>query len=228
MLSNDQSKDAGEFWKDIVMDDGIYVVDSQQRILFWSKSAQQVLGHRPEEVIGRLCYEVIGGRDARNFQFCRRNCPTIVNARRGRSTPNYDVLCPSARGEAKWLNISTVVLKNKGNPLKVLQMFRDVSHRRHIEESAQRVASKLRQVIEEEINPRVPPEDHLSTPLPKLSPREIETLRLLAHGLSTKEIAASLKVKPLTARNHVSRLLLKLGAENRLQAVLFASGRHLI
>lgn len=228
MSDNGQPKDIEEFWTDAASDDGIYVVDSQQRLLFWSETAQQILGHDPREVIGRLCYEVVGGRDARNFQFCRRNCPTIVNARRGRTTPNYDVLCPAAGGEHKWLNISTVILRNKGYPLRVLHVFRDVSHRRRIEESAHRVATKLRQVVEEEINPDVQPEEQGIPPLPKLSSREKETLRLLAHGLSTKEIAASLNVKPLTARNHVSRLLLKLGAENRLQAVLFASRRHLI
>lgn len=227
-MASDKVKDSADFWMDMVSDDGIYVVDPQQRILYWSKSAQQILGHDAENVIGRLCYEVIGGRDAKNFQFCRRNCPTIVNARRGRSTANYDVLCPSARGGHKWLNISTVMLKNKGYPLRVLHLIRDVSHRRHIEESAQRVATKLRQLIEEETNPGVQEEEPGFPPLPKLSPREKETLRLLAHGLSTKEIAGSLNVKPLTARNHVSRLLLKLGAESRLQAVLFASRHHLL
>ncbi len=226
--STDKIDDIGGLWRDIVSHDGIYAVDSQQRIIFWSKSAQQIVGHRPEEVIGKLCYEVIGGRDARNFQACRRNCPTIVNARRGRSTSNYDALYPTPSGEPKWLNISTAVLGKKGHPLKVLHMFRDVSQRRHIEESAERVSTKLRQVISEETNPSVNPEEPGSQPLLKLSPRELETLRLLACGQSTKEIAADLGVNPLTARNHVSRLLLKLGAENRLQAILIASGRHLI
>ena len=224
----DKTNDKAGLWKDIVSDDGIYVVDTQQRLLFWSKSAQQILGHSPESVIGRLCYEVIGGRDARNYQFCRRNCPTIVNARRGRSVPNYDILCPSTGGELKWINISAAVLKYKDYPLQVMHMFRDVSHRRHIEEYAQRVATKLRQVIEEEISSSVLQEEPGSLPVPKLSSREHETLRLLACGFSTKEIAASLKVQPLTARNHVSRLLLKLGTENRLKAVLFASRHHLI
>lgn len=228
MSYSDQTKDTEEVWMDMVSDDGIFVVDSQQRILHWSKSAQQILGHHPEEMIGRLCYEVIGGRDAQNFQFCRRNCPTIVNARRGRSTPNYDVLCPSTSGKNKWLNISTVILRNKGYPIRVLHMIRDVSNRRHIEESAQRVATRLRQVIEEETNSGVQQEEPGIPPLPKLSPREKETLRLLVHGLSTKDIAASLNVKPITARNHVSRLLLKLGAESRLRAVLLASRYHLI
>lgn len=228
MLSADTPNEVAAFWGDVITDDGIYVVDSQQRILFWSESAQRILGYRSEDVTGRLCYEIVGGRDSRNYQFCRRNCPIIVNARRGRLTPNYDVLCPTASGDLKWLNISTAVVKSKGHPLQVLHLFRDVSHRREVEESARRVATKVRQVLEEEANPSACQSDPGTPPLPKLSPREIETLRLLAHGMSTKQIASSLGVKPITARNHVSRLLLKLGTETRLQAVLFASHHRLI
>lgn len=217
-----------DLWKAIASDDGICVVDSQQRFVFWSEGAQQILGYSSEEVIGRLCYEVIGGRDAGNRQFCRRNCPTIVNARRGRTTPNYDALCQAAGHESKWINVSTAILRDKDYPVRVMHIFRDVSRRRQIEESAHRVAVKLRQVINEELSPAVMQEEPGSPSLPQLSHREIETLRLLACGLSTKEVAASLGVKPITARNHVSHLLLKLGAENRLQAVLFASRHHLI
>jgi DNA-binding NarL/FixJ family response regulator len=64
--------------------------------------------------------------------------------------------------------------------------------------------------------------------MPRLSKRELEVLRLLAAGLSTQEIAETLTIRPLTARNHVSRLLTKLGVENRLQAVVYASRHRII
>ena len=53
-------------------------------------------------------------------------------------------------------------------------------------------------------------------------------LRLLAAGVSTQQIAETLDVRPVTARNHISRLLTKLGVENRLQAVVYASRHRLI
>ncbi len=215
-------------WGDLVVDDGICVVDLRQNIVFWSRSAQRILGYGPEEVTGRLCYEIVGGRDSRNYHFCRRNCPIVVNARRGRPTPNYDVLCPTSGADPLWLNVSTAVVKNKGRAAYVLHMFRDVSHRRHIEEFAQRVAGTLRQVLKDEPGHPIWQGEPSPPPLPKLSPRETETLRLLACGMSTRQIADSLGITPLTARNHVGRLLLKLGAETRLQAVLFASQHHLI
>jgi DNA-binding NarL/FixJ family response regulator len=51
-----------------------------------------------------------------------------------------------------------------------------------------------------------------------LSPREKEVLILIAEGFTNKEIAAKLIVSPFTARNHVIRILEKLGLSNRAEA----------
>ena len=48
-----------------------------------------------------------------------------------------------------------------------------------------------------------------------LTPREIEVARLVAQGLSNEELAERLQVSFFTARNHVERLLSKLGAGSR-------------
>ena len=52
-----------------------------------------------------------------------------------------------------------------------------------------------------------------------LTPRETEVLRLLATGLSNKEIAARLKLSEHTAKFHVASILGKLGASSRAEAV---------
>lgn len=53
----------------------------------------------------------------------------------------------------------------------------------------------------------------------ELSDREIEVLRLIAAGLSNKEIAEKLVIAEGTAKNHVSNILSKLEARDRAQAV---------
>jgi len=58
-----------------------------------------------------------------------------------------------------------------------------------------------------------------------LTPRQLETLALLADGRSTNEIAEALTISLETARNHIRRLLRALGAHSRLEAV--ARGREL-
>lgn len=68
------------------------------------------------------------------------------------------------------------------------------------------------------IRPPVAPADESA----QLTPRELEVLRLLARGMSNVEIAEAVFVTRETAKTYVSRILLKLGVRDRVQAVVYA------
>ncbi|MCB0168224.1 MAG: response regulator transcription factor [Anaerolineae bacterium] len=55
-----------------------------------------------------------------------------------------------------------------------------------------------------------------------LTEREIEVLRLVAHGLDNRQVAEQLVIAEVTVRSHVSHILDKLHLANRVQATLYA------
>jgi HD-GYP domain-containing protein (c-di-GMP phosphodiesterase class II) len=61
-----------------------------------------------------------------------------------------------------------------------------------------------------------------------LTAREVEVLRLLARGLSNKEIAKQLVISPKTAGNHIEHIYTKIDASSRARASLFAMQHGLL
>jgi DNA-binding NarL/FixJ family response regulator len=62
----------------------------------------------------------------------------------------------------------------------------------------------------------------------RLTPRELEVLRLIAQGKSNKAIADDLVVSEKTVKTHVSNVLAKLHLQDRTQAALYAVRQHLV
>ena len=74
-------------------------------------------------------------------------------------------------------------------------------------------------------------QSRVTAPPPRLdllTDREREVLVLVAEGLSNDEIAARLVISPATAKTHVSRTMIKLGARDRAQLVVYAYEAGLI
>jgi NarL family two-component system response regulator YdfI len=61
-----------------------------------------------------------------------------------------------------------------------------------------------------------------------LTEREIEVLRLVAQGLSSKLIARQLSITPGTVNYHLATVFNKLGVDTRAQAVAVATQRGLL
>ena len=61
-----------------------------------------------------------------------------------------------------------------------------------------------------------------------LSDREVEVLRLVAGGLSNRQIAATLVFSPRTAERHVQHVYTKIGVSIRAAAAMFAMRHGLV
>lgn len=75
------------------------------------------------------------------------------------------------------------------------------------------------EALRAEVGPGAP---GVAVPGGRLTPRELDVLRLLARGLSNKDVAAELVVAEKTVKTHVSSILAKLHVSDRTQAALYA------
>lgn len=91
---------------------------------------------------------------------------------------------------------------------------------------ARKVLGEFQRLATEETTRRPPPTEDLATE--PLTPREEEVLDLLVEGLSNREIAGRLHLTEGTVRNYVSRIIGKLQANDRTQAVVAALRRGLV
>jgi DNA-binding NarL/FixJ family response regulator len=88
--------------------------------------------------------------------------------------------------------------------------------------------SVTRRLVESFVGRAGGPPVALPTGLADLTPRELEVLRLLARGLSNREIADTLVLSEHTAKTHVAHILAKLELRDRVQAVILAYETELV
>ena len=204
--------------------DGVYAVDDEQRIVYWSRAAEVLSGRSAADVCGRRCFDVMLGDDAEGNTFCRSNCPTISAARRGRAVPSYDISAQTGDGRRAWFNVSIVVLPGRrSRDLRAIHMFRDVTARRRAEAFAEGPHTALGERVIDQADPSPAlPAGGPCAAVVRLTTRELEILRLLGQGLGTTAIASRLRLSKATVRNHIDRLRSKLGAHSRIEALVRA------
>ena len=195
--------------------DGAFVIAGDGKIVLWNRSAEKILGYTAREALGRPCCELFVGRDDRGNRLCYRGCHVMTLVKLGDPIQNFDMQTRSKAGRPLWLNVSIIVTPNgSGGPL-TIHLFRDVT-----------AIKELLNVVSERFSaPSIPVEP---TNNGDLTRRELEVLKLVAAGESTKVMADRLHVSPATVRNHVQNIMGKLGVHSRLQAVAYATNHRLL
>jgi PAS domain S-box-containing protein len=208
--------------------DGVLAVDGRQTIVLWNKAASGLLGHRPEDVLGECCYEVLRGRDAEGCVVCRCECDAISCAKARGLPPRTKIVVPNRRGDQVWLDVSTVVVPSNHRDLMVLiHLFREVTRQHELQRIVRQFADEL-SGLPPRSDPHLGRHDSGRRTRAGLTRREREVLNQLMTGASTRLIALRLAVSERTARNHVNNLLLKLGVHSRLEAVTFSIRNGLV
>jgi PAS domain S-box-containing protein len=211
--------DALDVRLDLETADGAFVVDQEGRIQAWNEAAEKITGRTAREVLGKACCDVFRGRDASGNLMCYQGCQIQTMAQRGEPASSYDLRTLHASGRELWLNVSTILVRDEEGALKAAaHLFRDVTARRELELHLQRTLSERSGA----------PQSSTGKPVPALTVREHEILRLMAAGLPTHTIAQRLTISRATVRNHTQSILNKLGVHTKLAAVALAYTRGLV
>ncbi|RME49818.1 MAG: PAS domain-containing protein [Caldilineae bacterium] len=209
--------------------DGAFVIDENQRIVYWNRAAQQLLGFRAEEVVGQACYKIFGGRDERGRLICRYHCQVATTALDGRGVTSYDTCIRTKANTLLWVNMSILTYRaGQGDAQNlIVHLFRDATRKVQQQHFAGQVLNALEQLQQPVVPPLIagsPPDGRERS----LTGRERQVLTLLAQGFSTEDIAQTLSISLSTTRNHIQNILHKLNVHSRLEAVAYAFEHGLV
>ena len=205
-------------------DEGVYAVDSEQKIILWNGRAQEILGYSSKEVLGRYCYDLIAGTDDKGNVQCENNCAVMQIASSLGRVPSCYCVVKKKDGKSIWLHITHLVIPSRDKDLEaVVHIFRDVSEYMEAKELVQRLQAYLSRDPAFTAAPTTAQSIPARKPAVSLTNRERQVLRLLAHGMTASTIAKELVISLATARNHIQNILNKLGVHSALEAVAYAS-----
>lgn len=209
---------------DVIFDtaEGVLAVDREQKIVLWNEGAERLLGFKAGEVLGRYCYDVIGGRDGSGRIVCQESCRDTIAMRRQDPIQSHDLLVRSKGGQEIWVSVSTIRVPSRWSDLCVLvHLFRDVTRQKEMERFVEQLRSNVASLsVSWGVGQATSSPAFL--PVQAMTSREQEVLRLLASGTSTQAIATKLGISPATARNHINKILIKLEVHSRLDAMALA------
>jgi PAS domain S-box-containing protein len=194
--------------------DGAFAIGPAGSVVLWNRAAERILGWSAREVLGRPCCEVLVGSDVNGNRLCYQGCHVMSLVEQGEAVQHFEMQTRAKTGKSVWLDISLLEAPaaNGGRSMTV-HLFRDVT-----------ATKALLDLVGKRVGPLATSN---SDEAPLLTKRELEILQLMASGANTKVLAERLHVSRATIRNHAQNIFAKLGVHSRLEAVAYATQRHL-
>jgi len=102
--------------------DGVFTTDSDGRITFLNKAAQEITGFSSKEALGHYCFDIF------RADICQTRCALKETLKTKKEITNLSVTILNKGGQKVPINISTAVLRNeKGRIIGGVETFRDLS-----------------------------------------------------------------------------------------------------
>lgn len=187
--------------------DAAFAVDSAGRISAWNNAAAELFGLSEAEVINVQCHKIFQCWDE-NGPVCSERCVIERAAVDNRLQTSFDLRLQTRTGKL-WCNVSTLIASDS------------VSRVRHAIYTVRpcEIRKRLEQALSEFVRTQTVPAPDMNV---RLTSREVEVLKSLAKGHSTRKIANQLNISSATVNNHVKHILTKFDAHTRLEAIRHA------
>ncbi len=213
-----------------------FAVNGSHRIVAWNDGAERLLGLRAVDVIGKRCFEALAIEDNSLCQACQYFAsaqPVGVNpAISALARHHLSITAPIAvNGASRRVQVTTLAAHTRAGQARFVHLLQhDDDDDSVTDPAAEHVPEPIRSSPQHDLTSMTESagsSSKLRRP-EALTHRELEVLRLLGAGYSTDDIARALSITRITARNHVNKVLDKLGVNSRLQAVVIASQLQLL
>jgi len=199
--------------------DAAFAVDAAGLISAWNNAAAELFGLSEAEAISVPCHEILQGSDEKGV-VCSEHCAVVRAAQDNQPLLNFDLRVQTKTGK-QWCNLSILIASDpKSGARHAIHIVRPREMRKRLEQALSEFVR-----IQARLGPNAAPMIS-SAPTSginvRLTSREVEVLKSLAKGHSTRAIANQLNISSATVNNHIKHILTKLDAHTRLEAIRHA------
>ena len=192
-----------------ILHDLIFIVDNEGFVQYVNSAAADLLKSKAGNIIGKPLKTLF---PAESFEIQKRNLDNVFNEK----SPFYTedkIIFPGAE---IWLDTHLIPIKDKeGNVSSVLGIARNTTERKNLGSDIKFTKDR-------------PSDSSLNPNTDNLTKRENEILRLIASGMTNKQIAEDLCISAKTVDTHRTRIMKKIKAHNTACLVRFAINKGLL
>lgn len=196
--------------------DAAFAVDAAGRIRAWNKAAAELFGRSEAEVMNVSCHELFQCSDE-DDTVCSKRCVVENWAADNRPLVNFDLRLQT-KVDRLWCNLSTLIASDPTSGGRfAIHIVRPIEIRNRLEQA---LSEFVRLHMRSSWNGKPP---ICSAPTPsinvRLTRRELDVLKSLAKGHTTRTIANQLNISCATVKNHIKHILTKFDVHTRLEAI---------
>lgn len=114
--------------------DGVYFVDTERRIRYWNKAAEELSGYSSSEMVGRFCYDqILCHTDDSGRELCQNGCP-LQKSMDTQEKCKADVYLKHRQGHRVSVSVRVAPIRaNNGEIVGAIEVFLDNSSRKKLQ-----------------------------------------------------------------------------------------------